>query len=167
LRLNLRKTLVAYGTRQGATARSANIIVEILKRKFLLEVDVVDLKENRKFSPNPYNNIVIGSSINIGKWTLEATRFLRSDFTGKKVAIFVSAGDSMQHFRYTNSKAVLDKAISLYIDRQMKWYKVKPFSKKILGGIVKVNGKTTIDSWNREEVEEWAMELGKNFVNNN
>lgn len=162
----MRKTLIAYGTRQGATAISANIIAEILKRRFRLEVDVVDLKEKRKFSAKPYNNIVIGSSINIGKWTLEATRFLRNDFKGKKVAIFVSAGDTMQHFRYTHNKEVLDKAISLYIDRQMKWYKVNPFNKKILGGIVKVNGKITLDSWNREEVEAWAMELGKNFVNN-
>jgi hypothetical protein len=49
----------------------------------------------------------------------------------------------------------------------MKWYKVKPLSKKILGGIVKVNGKTTIDSWDRNDVEEWAVELGKIFVQNN
>jgi menaquinone-dependent protoporphyrinogen IX oxidase len=166
LRPKLGKTLIAYGSRQGATARSARIIAEILKSRFLLEVDIVDLKVNKKFSAKPYDNVVIGSSINIGKWTLEATRFLRNDFKGKKVAIFVSAGDTMQHFRYTHDKTMIDKAINLYIDQQMKWYKVKPFSKKILGGIVKVNGEITIDSWDRDEVEKWAMELGKSFVQN-
>jgi menaquinone-dependent protoporphyrinogen IX oxidase len=158
------KTLIAFSTRRGATARSAKVIAEILQSKFLLEVDIVDLKFNRKISVKPYDNIVIGSSINIGKWTLDATRFLRNDFKGKKVAIFVSAGDTMHHFKYTHDRMMLDKAINLYIDQQMKWYKVEPLSKKILGGIVKVNGKTTINSWDRNDVEEWAVELGKIFV---
>jgi menaquinone-dependent protoporphyrinogen IX oxidase len=45
--MSANKTLIAYVSKQGATEESARKIAETLRAKFQLEVDLVDLKEQK------------------------------------------------------------------------------------------------------------------------
>ena len=57
----MKKTLIAYGTRKGATADTAAVIAKVLRDKFSLIVDVVNIKEtNGSFDLGEYQNIIIG-----------------------------------------------------------------------------------------------------------
>ncbi|MFW9924516.1 MAG: flavodoxin domain-containing protein, partial [Candidatus Thorarchaeota archaeon] len=109
------KTLIAYGTRKGITAHAAEIISLSLKDNYNLNVDVVDLKKTRKIDLNQYENVILGSSIAIGKWSRHAKKFLKKDFTGKKLFIYVSsalAGEGIQN----NDTEKYNQAIKQYIE---------------------------------------------------
>ena len=45
--MDANKTLIAYETKGGATEESARKIAEVLRSKYQLEVDLVDLKEQK------------------------------------------------------------------------------------------------------------------------
>ncbi len=62
------KTLIAYGTRYGATAEVAEEMSKILREKFQLEVEVINLEEifPKGKELAIYTNIIIGSGIKVG-----------------------------------------------------------------------------------------------------
>jgi hypothetical protein len=59
---------IAYGTKKTVNSESAKRIASLLENKFGLEIDIVDLQHNPSLNKQ-YNNIIIGSSVEIGKWT--------------------------------------------------------------------------------------------------
>ena len=59
---------IAYGTKKTVTTEAAKRIASLLENKFGLEIDIVDLQHNPSLNKQ-YNNIIIGSSVEIGKWT--------------------------------------------------------------------------------------------------
>lgn len=59
---------IAYGTKKTVTTEAAKRIASLLENKFGLEIDIVDLHHNPSLNKQ-YNNIIIGSSVEIGKWT--------------------------------------------------------------------------------------------------
>ena len=59
---------IAYGTKKTVSTESAQRIASLLENKFGLEIDIVDLQHNPSLNKQ-YNNIIIGSSVEIGKWT--------------------------------------------------------------------------------------------------
>ena len=89
--MSANKTLIAYEAKSGATEESARKIADILRSKFQLEVDLVDLKEQNVPDCALYQNIVVGGGVRAGKVYGKALKCLENDFTGKKVAFFVSA----------------------------------------------------------------------------
>ena len=59
------KTLVAYASKGGATKQASEIIAEVLKERYKLEVDLIDLrKSNVKIQD--YLNIVVGAGVRGG-----------------------------------------------------------------------------------------------------
>ncbi|MGA3112428.1 MAG: flavodoxin domain-containing protein [Candidatus Bathyarchaeia archaeon] len=85
------KTLIAYITKGGATEESARKIADVLRSKYQLEVDLVDLKEQKVPDLTPYQNIVVGGGVRGGRVYGKALRFLENDLSGKNVAFFVSS----------------------------------------------------------------------------
>ncbi len=71
---------IAYGTKKSVTADAAKRIASLLENKFGLEIDIVDLQHNPSLNKQ-YNNIIIGSSVEIGKWTTHTAvvRFLENN----------------------------------------------------------------------------------------
>ena len=59
---------IAYGTKKTVNTESAKRIASLLENKFGLEIDIVDLQHNPSLNKQ-YNNIIVGSSVEIGKWT--------------------------------------------------------------------------------------------------
>jgi menaquinone-dependent protoporphyrinogen IX oxidase len=149
------KTLIAYETKGGATAKSASIIAEVLRNDHGHEVDIVDLRANKKPGISGYDNVIIGSGIRIGMWYGRAKRFLGTDFTGKKVAVFLSsmrAGDPRQY----------KEARAKYIDRVLaKKLKTEPVAAEAFGGWYKKKGEITDNNHDQDKVRAWAGELGR------
>lgn len=89
----LTKTLVAYQTIFGSTKEAASMIVKTLEDDYQHQVDIHQFEENKGYPDiSKYENIVIGSCIFHGKWGRNAEEFLKKDFQGKKLAIYICAG---------------------------------------------------------------------------
>jgi menaquinone-dependent protoporphyrinogen oxidase len=146
-----KRTIVAYATKGGVTEESASVIANVLRDKYGLEVDVIDLKKNSTPNLSHYENVVIGSGVRMQRVYKEALRFIeKNDFEDKKVAIFLSSIEPR------------DEAIAKYISRTLEKYpKIKPIAAEAFGGRMKILGYTTSDKRDIKKVRSWAEELGK------
>ena len=68
--------LVAYATKYGATAEIAEKIGQVL-REAGLRTDVLPV--DRVSDLSPYQAVVLGSAVYIGKWRKEAVKFLKAN----------------------------------------------------------------------------------------
>ena len=162
----MKHTLIVYGTRRGTTERTAQVIGEMLVLKFSHDVQMVNVNKIRKFRKtlHTYDNLIIGSSIVRGKWVFRAKWFLkRYNFNNQKVAIFVTAGFTLnKEIELGIPKVeVVKEAIEKYIDENIEQTNLKPVSKMAFGGMIVRSRKEKFNSWRREDIESWVMELGK------
>jgi len=92
------KALVIYGTRYGSATEISEEIKRVLEEENV-DVDLVNSKEDKNLDPNPYDLVVVGSGIRMGKWTKDALNFLKKNKTtlaSKRIAIFVTCGAANQ-----------------------------------------------------------------------
>ncbi len=166
----MNKTLIVYGTRKGTTTETVLLIAEVLKEKFLHEVDISGTKEMRYYRKriDEYDNIIIGSSIMSGRWKNKILSFAKRDiFTDKTVAVFVTAGGTLNKvnkYGITKEAAVIE-AIENYINKYEDKFKFVPISKAAFGGRVIKKRKIKYDSWNREDIITWSVDLGDKIKN--
>ncbi len=152
------KTLIAYETKGGATGESARKIAEILRSKYGLEVDLVDLKKQKPASLEQYRNVVIGGGVRAGKVYEKALKFLENDLSGKRVAFFVSSAEAGTPGSYEKAKAK-------FVESELANHpKIVPVSTEAFGGRIKILGKTVTDNRDMAKVEAWAEELGAKFT---
>ena len=91
------QALIVYGTRYGATASTSEEIAKVLQSEGL-DVKVINAKKEKIKDISPYDLIVVGSGLQMGKWTGEAEDFLKKfqqELPQKKVAIFISSMKTM------------------------------------------------------------------------
>lgn len=156
--MSTNKTLVAYVTKMGVTKESALKISEILRSKYGLEVDLVDLKEQKSLDLAQYQNMIIGSGVRAGKVYGRALKFLENDFAGKKVAFFVSSA-------WAGTPGSYDEAKARFVEKTLaKYPKIAPVSTEAFGGRIKYFRKLMVDNTDPAKVEAWAEELGKKFT---
>jgi menaquinone-dependent protoporphyrinogen oxidase len=152
------KTLVAYATKGGVTEESANIIASVLRDKYKLEVDVINLTKNPNPDISQYENIIIGSGIRMGRWYKQALKLMESDFHNKRVVLFLSsceAGEPDKH----------EQSVTKYITKILEKYPhVKLLAAEAFGGRMKIFGKMITDNYDAEKVKTWAEEIGKRFT---
>jgi menaquinone-dependent protoporphyrinogen IX oxidase len=162
------KTLLAYMTKGGATEKAAQTIAKVLRTKFNLEVDLVNLKKQRSPNIAPYNNVIIGSGVRTGKIYKEALKLLEQDFGEKKVAFFIC-------FCYLSSlKTSISKdgesrirglIADKYIETSLADYpKVKPVLVGASDGCMRILGKAITPPIDSAKTIAWAEELGKKLV---
>jgi menaquinone-dependent protoporphyrinogen IX oxidase len=152
------KTLVAYETKGGATEEAARKIAEVLRSKYGLEVDLVDLKVQKVPDLAQYRNVVIGGGVRAGKVYNKALKFLENDLSGKHVAFFVSSAQA-------GAPASYEKAKVKFVENTLANYpKINPVATEAFGGRIKILGKTVTDNRDMVKVEAWAEELGKKFT---
>jgi menaquinone-dependent protoporphyrinogen IX oxidase len=152
------KTLIAYESKGGATEEAARKIAETLRSKFQLEVDLVDLKQQKPADLALYQNMVIGGGVRAGKIYDKVLKFLANDLTGKRVAFFVSSGEA-------GTPASYEKAKIKFVENTLaKYPKINPVSWDSFGGRIRILGKTVSDNTDLAKVEAWAEELGKKFT---
>ena len=158
-KLSANKTLIAYVTKMGVTRESAQKIGEILRSKYSLEVDLVEIQEQESLDLTQYQNIVIGSGVRAGKVYGKALKFLeKNDFTGKKVAFFVSSA-------WAGTPGSYDEAKKRFVEKTLaKYPQINPVSTVAFGGRIKYFRKMMVNNTDNAKVEAWAEELGKKFT---
>ncbi len=156
--MNENKTLIAYQTKGGVTEESARKIAAILRSKYQLEVDLLDLREQKVPDLTIYKNIVVGAGVRGGRVYGKAFKFLENDLSGKNIAFYVSSTWAGTPGSYDNAKAK-------FVENTLaKYPKINPVSTEAFGGRIRYFRKTMVDNTDLAKVEAWAEQLGKQFT---
>jgi menaquinone-dependent protoporphyrinogen oxidase len=180
------KTLIVYGTRYGATAGTAEEIAKVLRVEGF-DVKVVNAKQEKVKDISSFDLVVVGSGLQMGKWTGEAESFLKrfqKDLSQKKVAIFASTMKSVPERE--GKLEDLEKERKMSLDDIVAKYNLNPVSTGLFGGVLDFNkmniifrrtfgfirpqlekdgfkqtqpGVYELRDW--EEIRGWAKELAK------
>jgi menaquinone-dependent protoporphyrinogen oxidase len=135
------KALIVYGTRYGATANTAEVIADILKQDGF-EVKVADAKKEKVQSISEFDLIIVGSGIQMGRWTKEPENFLkkfRNDLSKKKIALFVSCGSANPLSEGEQKNKEIADAKQKYLEAKAVEYNVKPIALGFFGGCYDFN----------------------------
>jgi menaquinone-dependent protoporphyrinogen oxidase len=181
------KALVVYGTRYGATANTSEVIADTL-RQVGYEVKIVDAKKEKVQSISEFDLIIVGSGIQMGKWTSEPENFIKKhqkELANKKLALFVSCGRAnplsegekrTQEYNNGRQKYLEEKATELnlkpvalgYFGGCYNFGKMSWFFKKTLSAIrPKLESAGYKESSNGydlrdlNEIRNWAKEVAK------
>jgi menaquinone-dependent protoporphyrinogen IX oxidase len=156
--MSANKTLIAYETKGGVTEESARKIADVLRSKYQLEVDLIDLKAQKAQDLTHYRNVVIGSGVRAGRVYGKAKKFLENDFSRKRVAFFVSSSMAGTPGSHDNAK------IRFAEHTLSKYPNINVVSTEAFGGRIRYLRKTMLDNTDLAKVEVWAEELGKKFT---
>jgi menaquinone-dependent protoporphyrinogen IX oxidase len=152
------KTLIAYETKQGATREAAKKIADVLRTKHQLDVDLFDLKDKEMPSFQIYTNVIVGAGVRGGRVYGKALKFLKNDFSKKRVAFFISSSWAGTPGSHDNAKArLVDKTLTKYPSLSIE-------SSEAFGGRIRYFNRTMLDNTDMAKVETWAEELGKRFT---
>lgn len=176
------KTLIVYGTRYGTAAEIAEEIGKVMENEGV-EFDLVDSRGLNDCDISPYDLVVIGSGIKIGKWTKGSLKFMennKSALKNKKVALFVTCGAA-------NDEKTMAEGQEKYLDEVAeKYLSVKPVSMGLFGSVYDPDAKhgltyklamkfiikkelekqgidtsKRLDYRNWDEIHAWARNLAK------
>ena len=131
-----KKALIVYGTRYGATESTSEEIGKVLQGEGL-EVKVVNAKKEKVKDIAPYDLIIVGSGMQMGKWTGEPENFLnqfQKELADKKLAIFVSSA-AQALIEYENKTEEIENNRKQYLEEKATKHNLQPMSMVILGGV--------------------------------
>jgi menaquinone-dependent protoporphyrinogen oxidase len=180
-----KKVLIVYGTRYGATEGTAEEIAKVLRDQGL-EAKVANLKNDKVKDISEYDLVVVGTGMQMGKWTGSAEDFLKrfqKELTSKKVAIFVSSAAEAL-LEHTKNDEQIKQNRKTYLDDKVTKYNLSPVSTAMFGGVWDFNKMNFIfrrtlssykpkieeagfkeispglyDTRNWEEIKAWAKEV--------
>lgn len=131
------KALIVYGTRYGTATGIAEEIDRVLKDEGV-EVDLKDARNYKDYDITPYELVIVGSGIKIGKWTKGSLKFLkdnRESLKNKKVALFVTCGAA-------NDPKTVKEGQEKYLDEVAQKYLInKPVATGLFGSVYDPNAK--------------------------
>jgi menaquinone-dependent protoporphyrinogen oxidase len=133
------KALIAYGTRYGATAATSEEIGKILGEEGF-DVKIVNLKHEKIQSIAEYDLLVLGTGLQMGRWTGEAEDFLKKfkpELDKKKFALFVSTMKMVPE-REGDAKGLAETRKWDLDDKIVKW-DLHPISVGFFGGVINFN----------------------------
>ena len=119
---------------------------------------MVDLTEQKVSDLSQYSNVVVGAGVRAGRVYSKALKFLENDFSGKKVAFFVSCGEGGDPEKCEKAK------VKFAEDTLTRYPNVNAVAWEVFGGRMKILGKKVFDNLDLAKVEAWAEELGKKFT---
>lgn len=134
------KALVVYGTRTGTAAITAQEIVQTLQ-KHGIEAKVLNAKKEKIQSIAEYDLIVVGSGIQMGRWTDEPENFLKKfqkDLAAKKVALFVNCGSAAEKLN-PDKPELAANAKRKYLDEKVAKYNLNCSALGFFGAIYNFN----------------------------
>jgi len=133
------QTLIVHGTRYGATASTSEEIANVLRGEGF-DVKVVNAKQEKISDLASYELIIVGSGMQMGRWTGEAQDFLKrfqKELSQKKVAIFASTMKSVAERE--GKKDDVQKERKMSIDDIVVKYSLTPISTGFFGGVLDFN----------------------------
>lgn len=134
------KALIVYGTRYEAPPEISKEIAKLL-RKEGFNVKVINPKEEKITGISEYELVVVGSELQIDKWTGESETFLKKfskDLSKKKVAIFLSSA-LFPVYRIQGKTAEVEQAREKYLEQKATAYSLKPIAMVMFGGVLDFN----------------------------
>ncbi len=151
--------LVAYGTKHGSTREVAEAVASTLnERGKTTEVRSAGHVD----TVAPYEAVVIGGSIYMGRWHPEAQRFVKrchAELAQRPVAVFAMGPRTMAEDDVAGSRRQLDHALASITD-------VEPITTAIFGGVVDpknlhfpLNRLPATDARDWDAIREWAIEV--------
>lgn len=136
----MQRALIVYGTRTGTAAATAQEIAQELRRMGL-EPRVVDAKRDKVESVEPYDLVVVGSGIQMGKWTGDADSFLKrfsKELAGKRVALYVNCGSAAEAMN-VGKPEIAATARRKYLEEKAAQYGLAPVALGFFGAIYDFN----------------------------
>jgi menaquinone-dependent protoporphyrinogen oxidase len=133
------KTLIVFGTRYGATTGTSEEIAQVLRGKGL-DVKVVNARKEKIRDISEYELIIVGSGMQMGKWTGEADDFLRSfhnELERKKLALFVSSMKTVSEREGKTADVAASRKVAL--DDKVAQYNLHPIALGFFGGVLDFN----------------------------
>jgi len=134
------KALIVYGTRTGTAGITAQEIARTLEEQGV-SARVVNAKEERVDSVAEYDIVIVGSGIQIGRWTGESEAFLRKfqrDLAGKKVALYVNCGSAAEAMN-PGKPEVASNARRDYLEAKAAKYGLNPVGLGFFGAVYNFN----------------------------
>lgn len=135
------KALIVFGTRYGITANTSDVIADTL-RQVGFEVRIVNAKKDKVQSISEFDLVIVGSGIQMGRWTKEPENFLKkfqNELSKKKVALFVSCGSANPLSEGEQKSKEMDDAKRKYLEDKAVEYKVNPVALGFFGGCYDFN----------------------------
>lgn len=126
------RVLICFGSRYGSTAEISERIAEVLTTHDIA-VDVVNLKNDKVRDVERYDLVVIGSGIQMGKWTKDALKFIkrnRNSLSRMKVALFVSCMSAAEPDKCAQARRNYLEFISV------DFPEIRPVSMSLFGGLI-------------------------------
>ena len=137
----MKKALIVYGTRYGTTANTSDVIADTL-RQVGFEVKIVDVKKEKVQSISEFDLVIVGSGIQMGKWTSEPEDFIKKyqkELATKKLALFVSCGGANPLSEGEQKDKELNNAKTKYLEEKATELKVNPIALGFFGGCYDFN----------------------------
>ena len=135
------KALIVYGTRYGATASTSENIAGVLRQEGF-DVRVVNAKKDKVRDITEYELVIVGSGIQINKWTREPEKFLKKfqkELAKKKVALFVCCGSTKPLDDKVDKAESIEKARTKYLEEKAAKYNLQPVAMGLFGGVYNFN----------------------------
>ncbi len=85
-------TVILFTTKHGTAAKCAGLLKEKAEEK----IEVVNLMETQDFSVEPFDKVILGSSVYVGKIQPEMTVFCKKhkqELLTKELGLFICSGD--------------------------------------------------------------------------
>lgn len=152
------KALVVYGTRYGATAGTSEEIAEILRQEGI-NVRVVNAKEEKVQDITEYELVIVGSGIQINRWTGEPEKFLKEfqkELARKKVALFVCCGSAQSLTEEEEKSEAIGRARRKYLEEKASKYSLQPVALGLFGGVWDFNN---MPWWSRKAMATTKTKL--------
>ena len=130
------KALIVYGTRTGTTANTSEVIAETL-RQAEYEVKIADAKKEKVQNISEFDLIIVGSGIQMGKWTSEPENFIKKhqkELATKKVALFVSCGGANPLSEGEKRTKEYNSGKQKYLEDKATEFDLKPVALGYFGG---------------------------------
>lgn len=134
------KVLIVYGTRTGTAAITAQEIAQTFQKQNI-EVKLVNVKKEKIKTITEYDLIVVGSGIQMGRWTGESEDFLKKfqkELASKKVALFVNCGSAAEKLNSDKPEIAIN-AKTKYLEEKAAKYNLKSASLGFFGAIYNFN----------------------------
>jgi len=135
------KALIVYGTRYGATASTSEKIAEVFRQEGM-DVRVVNAKKDKVQDIPEYELVIVGSGIQINRWTKEPEKFLKKfqkELAKNKVALFVCCGSTEPLDAKEEKSKSIENARTKYLEEKAAKYNLQPIALGLFGGVYNFN----------------------------
>ena len=158
------KTILVYATRWGATTETAKEIIKVLNENFNIEVDLVNLKDNKTKNPDisSYDNIILGVSYAKFNWAKEGKSFLMRNkkiLENKKLFVFISSGRCGGAWKLKNYEKY-EGLQKKFIDNKLMKLNLHFTSRRAFGGYMVNQPPEKAETRDWDMIRTWAVEIG-------